>query len=477
MQNTRHNPSHVTRHKSEVRHIEFIPHEYQRYAIERITEQRQVALFLEPGLGKTVITLTAIDELMYNRFEIRKVLVVAPLRVAEDTWSRECDKWEHLKHLRISKVLGSVRKRMASLSEPADIYIINRENVEWLVKNVHFDFDCLVIDELSGFKSHTSKRFKALQSVRKLVKVCIGLTGTPTPNGLVDLWSQMFLIDQGESLKRSFNEYLTTYFKAGRTMNRNGKDIVLEWKPKSKDHQHIIFTQIGRYSVSMKAQDWLKLPKRMDNIVQVKLDKPSRELYEMMEREMAFRIGDAEISVAESVQMSNKLLQMTNGAVYDTNRNAPEIHTTKLDALEELIEAANGQNVLVFYSYQHDWIRMQKRFGQLGVRKLETSADIADWNAGKVRVMCCHPASAGHGLNLQAGGSIIAWFGLPWSLELYEQANARLHRQGQERPVIVHHIIAEGTIDETVLYALKNKANVQNALMDAVKAKLKGVAI
>lgn len=467
----------LTSTKSEVRHIEFIPHEYQRYAIERITEQKQVALFLEPGLGKTVITLTAIDELMYNRFEIRKVLVVAPLRVAEDTWSRECEKWSHLRHLRISKVLGSLRNRNKALQANADIYIINRENVEWLVKNVHFDFDCLVIDELSSFKSHTSKRFKALQSVRPNVSVCIGLTGTPTPNGLVDLWSQMYLIDQGKALKKNYSAYLETYFKPGRIMNRNGRDIVLEWKPKSKDHAHIIHTLIADSSVSMRAKDWLKLPKRMDNIVTVQLDKQTRELYEMLEREMAFSIGEAEISVAESVQLSNKLLQLTNGAVYDSNRNASDLHTAKLEALEELVEAANGQPVLVFYNFQHDFIRIQKRLSSYRPQKLESADDIAKWNRGEIGMLLAHPASAGHGLNLQAGGHIIVWFGLPWSLELYEQANARLHRQGQERSVIVHHIIAENTIDETVLQALKNKANVQSALMDAVKAKLKGVVV
>jgi SNF2 family DNA or RNA helicase len=463
----------LTPTKSEVSDIEFEPHDYQTFAIDKITEQKQIALFLEPGLGKTVITLTAIDELMYDRFEIYRVLVVAPLRVAEDTWSRECDKWEHLRHLRISKVLGSLKNRNKALQANADIYIINRENVEWLVKNVHFDFDCLVIDELSGFKSHASKRFKALSSVRNSVKVCIGLTGTPTPNGLVDLWSQMYLIDQGESLKKNYSAYLETYFKPGRVMNRNGRDIVLEWKPKSKDHQHIIHTLIARSSVSMRAQDWLKLPKRIDNIVPVQLDKQSRDLYEMLEREMAFRIGNAEISVTESVQLSNKLLQLTNGAVYDTNRNAPEVHSAKLDALEELIEGANGQPVLVFYNFQHDYLRIQKRFRAKGPQKLESADDIAKWNRGEIGILLAHPASAGHGLNLQAGGHIIVWFGLPWSLELYEQANARLHRQGQEKSVIVHHIIAENTIDETVLHALKSKSNVQGALMDAVKAKIK----
>jgi SNF2 family DNA or RNA helicase len=256
-------------------------------------------------------------------------------------------------------------------------------------------------------------------------------------------------------------------------MNRNGRDIVLEWKPKSKDHQHIIHTLIADSSVSMRAKDWLKLPKRMDNIVTVQLDKQTRELYEMLEREMAFSIGEAEISVAESVQLSNKLLQLTNGAVYDSNRNASDLHTAKLEALEELVEAANGQPVLVFYNFQHDFIRIQKRLSSYRPQKLESADDITKWNRGEIGMLLAHPASAGHGLNLQAGGHIIVWFGLPWSLELYEQANARLHRQGQEQSVIVHHIIAEDTIDETVLVALKNKANVQNALMDAVKAKLK----
>jgi SNF2 family DNA or RNA helicase len=287
----------------------------------------------------------------------------------------------------------------------------------------------------------------------------------------------MYLIDQGESLKKNYSAYLETYFKPGRVMNRNGRDIVLEWKPKSKDHQHIIHTLIGRSSVSMRAQDWLKLPKRIDNIVTVQLDKPSRDLYEMMERELAFQIGEAEISVAESVQLSNKLLQLTNGAVYDTNRNAPEVHSAKLDALEELVEGANGQPLLVFYSFQHDYQRIQKHLSAYRPQKLENADHITKWNRGEIPMLLAHPASAGHGLNLQAGGNIIVWFGLPWSLELYEQANARLHRQGQERSVIVHHIIAENTIDETVLSALKSKSNVQNALMDAVKAKLKKEAV
>ena len=456
-----------------MRNIQFKPHEYQTYAIRRITEKKRVALFLEPGLGKTVITLTAIDELMYDRFEIRKVLVVAPLRVAEDTWSRECEKWDHLKHLRISKVLGSAVARRKALNAKADIYVINRENVEWLMSNRTFDFDMLVIDELSGFKSPTAKRFKALARVTGSAKVVVGLTGTPTPNGLTDLWSQMYLIDEGWSLSKNYSEYLTTYFNPGRTMNRNGRDIVLEYKPKSKGHERTIHQRIEAYSVSMRASDWLTLPSRIDRTVTVKLDEPSRTLYERIESDWLIEVGNEEIGVTDSVVLPNKLLQLCNGAVYNSAKSVTEIHTAKLEALEELVEAANGQPVLVFYSYKHDCQRIMQRFKSLGVRQLMFATDIADWNAGKVQILLAHPASAGHGLNLQAGGHIIAWFGLPWSLELYEQANARLHRQGQTKAVIVHHIIAEGTIDETVMYALRSKANVQNILLEAVKAKIK----
>ena len=473
MQNTRHNPSQPSQPKREVSNIEFIPHDYQTYAIQRITDQRQVALFLEPGLGKTVITLTAIQEFMYDRFEIYKVLVIAPLRVAEDTWSRECEKWDHLKHLRISKVLGSASKRLKALQANADIFVINRENVEWLSRLGKHDFDMIVVDELSSFKNQNAKRFKALAQMMVGVKCRVGLTGTPTPNGLIDLWSQLFIVDGGASLGMSYSVYLSDYFQAGRIIEKNGKQIVLEWKFKNQNSKKQIYERISKVAVSMRAKDWLTLPARIDNVVKVTLDKKSREYYEMLERDLLFELEKSEIRVSDNMALPNKLLQITNGACYDTGGVAKPLHDEKLKALEELVEAANGHPVLVFYNFQHDYIRIQKHLASYRPVKLENADDIRKWNEGKIDIMLAHPASAGHGLNLQAGGHIIVWFGLTWSLELYEQANARLHRQGQEQSVIVHHIIAEDTIDETVLQALKNKANVQNALMDAVKAKLK----
>lgn len=457
--------------------MKFIPHDYQTYAIERIMRtdgsgNRNVALFLEPGLGKTVITLTAINQLMFHDFEIRKVLVVAPLRVAEDTWSRECEKWNHLKHLRISKVLGSALKRKKALEADADIYIINRENVEWLAGFVPHDFDMLVVDELSSFKSHTTKRFKALAEMRKSIQNVVGLTGTPTPNGLTDLWAEMFLVDKGHTLGEKYWDYISKYFNEGRTIEKNGKRIVLEYKPKDAKAKENIYHRIHPNSVSMKAADWLKLPERIDTIVPVKLNEQARQVYEQLESSWVAQLADGEVSAADEMIVPNKLLQIAIGAVYDRNGNVIEIHQAKLDALEELVEAANGHPVLVFYSFQHDYMRIMKHLSQYRPQKLENADDIKKWNDGKIGLLLAHPASAGHGLNLQAGGHIIVWFGLTWSLELYEQANARLHRQGQNQSVIVHHIIAENTIEETIMQALKSKANVQNALMGALKAKI-----
>lgn len=473
--------------KQEVSIIQFTPHEYQTYAIDRIVKpdhngRREVALFLEPGLGKTVITLTAINELMFNQFEIKKVLVIAPLRVAEDTWAREADKWDHLKHLRISKVLGTEAKRKKALEADADIYVINRENVEWLERQETEGFDMLVIDELSSFKSHTTKRFKALCKWMWRLKIRhrVGLTGTPTPNGLVDLWSQMFLVDGGTSLFTEHKQFMEAYFRPKRSIERNGKTIVIEWEtikwtyPSGNKYnaEDDIRRRMRNNSISMRAQDWLKLPARIDRIVPVTLAEKARILYEQMETQLAIELSDRTIKANDSMTVQNKLLQLCNGAVYNDETTYTEIHAAKLDVLEELMEAANGHPVLVFYSYRHDLERMMKRFKAFGTRHLQHASDIRDWNDGNIPMMLAHPASAGHGLNLQAGGHIIVWFGLPWSLELYEQANARLHRQGQEQAVIVHHLIAEDTIDETVLYALKHKSNVQEALMDALKAKI-----
>lgn len=463
--------------------MKFEPHDYQKYAIHRIIEPdaygvRYVALFLEPGLGKTVITLTAINELMFDRFEIRKVLVVAPLRVAEDTWSRECEKWSHLKHLRISKVLGSLNKRLKALNTDADIYIINRENVEWLHNLGTHEFDMLVIDELSSFKNQNSKRFKAMNEMRKPIKNVVGLTGTPTPNGLVDLWSQMCLVDAGQSLGTSFSMFLMKYFEEGRSFEKNGRRIVMEWRIKDKATRDELYRRIAPRSVSMKAADWLKLPKRIDRTVPVKLDERARQIYKQLESDWAIELNKSTVSAVDEMLIPNKLLQIAIGCVYDVDGKPIEIHQAKLDALEELVEAANGHPVLVFYSFQHDYMRIRKHLAKYNPQKLENADDIEKWNEGKIGLLLAHPASAGHGLNLQAGGHIIVWFGLTWSLELYEQANARLHRQGQEKSVIVHHLVAEDTIEETIMQALKSKANVQNALMGALKAKInKGVMV
>jgi len=418
------------------------------------------------GLGKTVSTLTAIDELMHNRFDIKRCLVIAPLRVAEDTWSRECQKWDHLNHIKISKVLGMERERIHALNSKADIYVINRENVEWLVDlyGKHFPFDMVVIDELSSFKSPKSKRFRALRKVLSGVKRVVGLTGTPTPNGLLDLWSQMYLIDQGQRLGKSMTEYRDRYFVAAR---RNGY-IVFSYDLKPSAERKI-YESIGDVAISMSAKDWLAMPKRINNIVPVKMSDQALQTYKQLERDLLLPFADGDITVANAAVLSNKLLQLANGAIYSDDKKIVEIHNAKLDALGDLIEAANGKPMLVFYSYKHDAQRIAERFV---VRHLTDSKDIADWNAGNIPVLIAHPASTGHGLNLQDGGSTIVWFGATWSLELYEQANARLHRQGQKQSVIVHHLVANRTLDVDVMESLADKGNRQERLLEALKARI-----
>lgn len=451
--------------------MEFKPHKYQEYAIDRIMDTPAVGLFLEMGLGKTVITLTAIERLLYDSFDAVKVLVIAPKRVAEDTWSRESIKWNHTKHLRISKILGDKKKREAALKADADIYVINRENVPWLVGHLgqKWPFDTVVIDELSSFKSASAQRFRALRRVRPLVKRVIGLTGTPAPNGLLDLWAQVYLLDLGERLGTTISGYRDRYFLAGAKSGH----VVYEWKQK-KESEENIHKQIADMCISMKAEDWLNMPKRIDSVVPLALSDKARAQYEQLERDLLLPMAGADIVANTAAVLSNKLLQMANGAAYDEQRGVREIHNVKLDALEDVIEAANGHPVLVFYSYKHDLSRIKERF--LQARTLDTSDDIAAWNDGNIQMLLAHPASAGHGLNLQDGGNIIVWFGLTWSLELYQQANARLHRQGQTRSVIVHHLIAEGTIDEDVMAALEGKAVGQDALMSAVKARIEKIA-
>ncbi len=443
-------------------------HDYQKYGVEYIINNPITALLLECGLGKTITTLTAIEELMYDRFEISKVLIIAPLRVAMTTWTDEAKKWEHLGELRISKVLGSVSEREKALMTDADIYIINRENVEWLVTNHTFDFDMVVIDELSSFKSHTSKRFRALRKVRPKVKRIVGLTGTPAPNSLMDLWGQINILDMGERLGRFITHYRSEYFRPDK---RNGA-IVYSYKP-LPDSEERIYDKISDICISMKAVDYLKMPERIDNIVEVSMSEKEMAQYEKLKTQMLLPFADGDIDAVNAASLSNKLLQMANGAVYDELGAVKDIHTRKLDVLEDLIEAANGKPVLVFYNFKHDKDRIMKRFE---VREISTEADIRDWNDGRIQIAIAHPASTGHGLNLQSGGNTIVWFGLTWSLELYSQANARLYRQGQKETVVVHHIVTRRTIDERVMLALKEKDIGQAALMDAVKAQIGGDA-
>lgn len=406
---------------------------------------------------------------MYDRFEVNKVLVVAPLRVAEDTWTKESAKWDHLRGLRVVRVLGSQAQRIRALETDADIYCINRENIPWLVKyyGTEWPFDGVVLDELSSFKSPSSKRFKAMRKVRPLIKHIVGLTGTPSPNGLIDLWAQIYLLDQGKRLGRTLTEYRNRYFNPGR---RNGY-VVYDWVPKDGAEDEI-YRRISDICISMKACDYLKLPERVDVVRTVKLDNEAQTAYTEMEKEAVLALGPNEIvDAGTAAVVSGKLLQIANGAVYDENGKTHIIHESKLDTLEDVIEAVNGRPVLVFYAYQHDLERIMQRFPQ--ARKLEGSAEIDAWNRGEIPILLAYPAGAGHGLNLQAGGNHIVWFGLTWSLELYQQANARIYRQGVKgERVTITHLVAEGTIDEDVMRVLDGKATRQDALLEAVKARV-----
>lgn len=454
--------------------MKFKPHGYQEYAIQHVINVPGSALFLEMGLGKTVITLTALEALKNDYFDADKILVIAPLRVADDTWARESQKWDHLKHLRISKILGTAVQRKKALAADADVYVINRENVPWLVAQTgnSWPFDTVVIDELSSFKSSKSQRFRALRRVRPLMTRVIGLTGTPAPNGLEDLWAQMYLIDQGERLGKTITGFRDRYLTAGQR-DKSNPHVVYDWKAKPEAEDNV-YHKISDIAVSMKSEDWLDMPDRIDRVVPVKLTDKAREQYKQLERDLLLPFLDADVVANTAAVLSNKLLQLANGAVYDEVKGVRQIHDAKLDALEDIIEAANGHPVLVFYAYKHDLERIQKRFPQTRMlgKGAEGVKDIESWNAGKTSLLAAHPASAGHGLNLQDGGNAIVWFGLNWSLELYQQANARLHRQGQQRSVIIHHLVTEGTMDEDVMAALEGKAVDQDALMAAVKARI-----
>lgn len=445
--------------------MKFLPHDYQKYAVEYIKSHPVTALFLDMGLGKTVTALTAIRDLMYDTFEVRRVLVVAPLRVARDTWPEEIRKWDHLKDLTCSVVVGNVAERRRALQQEADIYIVNRENLAWLYQNSRLDFDMVVLDELSSFKNAQSKRFKAMKAMRPKVKRIVGLTGTPSGNGLMDLWAEFRLLDMGERLGRYISQYRNLYFKPDK---RNGM-VVFSYKP-LPGAEEVIYHQISDITVSMKASDYLKMPEMVSVAKEVTLSEKEKKRYDELKKSLVLELPGGEVTAANAASLTMKLSQMANGAIYTDDKNVVGIHDRKLDALEDLVESANGQPVLVAYWFKHDKDRIQKR---MEARELKSSQDFADWNAGRIPVALIHPASAGHGLNLQQGGSILIWFGLTWSLEFYQQTNARLWRQGQKsRTVIIQHIVAKGTIDERILKVLEHKDGTQAALIDAVKADL-----
>lgn len=449
------------------------PHGYQAYCTERIISDSSLGLFLDMGLGKTVITLTAINELLYHRFEVSKVLVIAPKKVAETTWSAEAQKWEHLKHLRISKLIGTAQQRIRALNTPADVYVINRENVPWLVDydSNAWRVDMVVVDELSSFKSNKAQRFKSLCYVRQHIRRFVGLTGTPASNGLTDLWAQVYLLDGGERLGKNITHFRTRYCECE---THGGHFTTYSMKPGAEES---IKAAISDICISMKTEDYLTLPDCITVDVPVILDARAKRRYEQFEKDMLLQIDENTLDAGTAAVLTGKLLQFANGTVYAENKNAVEIHSCKLDVLSERIEGLNGQHVLLFYNFQHDVDRITARFAKSGltVRQLKTDTDCRDWNNGKIDILLAHPASAGYGLNLQQGGHHIIWFGLNWSLELYEQANKRLHRQGQREAVIVHRLITQDTRDVDVAVAIEGKSDVQNALLEALKAKIREI--
>lgn len=455
--------------------MKFIPHEYQKYCISRCITDDKLGLFLDMGLGKTIITLTAINDLKYNRFLVYKVLVIAPKKVAEDTWTREQEKWDHLKHLKVIPVLGATKNRIKALNTNADVYVINRENVEWLVDYYQNDwpFDMVVIDELSSFKNNNSKRFKALKRVRPLIKRIIGLTGTPAPNGYIDLWAQIYLLDQGQRLGKFITHFRDNYF----VPDKRDSQRIFTYKPKS-DSIKLIKNKISDICISLSAKDYLQMPKLIKDNRFIKLDSKAQKGYEEFERNMILQLDEEEIDVTSAAALTNKLLQYCNGAVYkEDGKNYLEVHSCKIEALLELIEEAQGQPLLIFYNFKSDLERIQRALKSLKLRIgiLKDSNDIAKWNKKELDILLAHPASAAYGLNLQDGGNHIVWFGLNWSLELYQQANARLYRQGQTQTVFIHNLVVDGCRDVDVIDALESKKDGQAALLESLKARIKKI--
>lgn len=449
----------------------YLPYPYQRYCGERIVREAALGLFLDMGMGKTVITLDAIYTLRYDRWVVEKVLIIAPKKVAEGAWSTESQKWEHLRRLRISVAVGSRQKRLQALAAPADVYVINRDNVAWLVEHFRQDwpFDMVVLDESSSFKNSQSKRFKALKLVRGRIKRLVELSGTPSANGLMDLWAQIYLLDGGKRLGRTLGQYRERFFEP----DKRNRTQIFSYKPKKGSLEHIQ-KAIGDICISLKAEDYLNLPDLIFDDVPVVLDGPAQKAYRRLERDMLLQTEDGQITAASAAVLTNKLLQLCNGAVYDVDRQPLLVHDCKVEAFLETLEKLNGQNCLVFYSFCHDRDRLLAALAATGlrVREYQSAADGEAWNAGEVDVLLAHPQSCAYGLNLQAGGRHIVWFGLTWSLELYEQANKRLHRQGQEHPVIVHHLVVQGSMDEDVIKSLRTKGGAQQALLAALQARI-----
>ncbi|MGE1061819.1 DEAD/DEAH box helicase [Megasphaera paucivorans] len=459
----------------------FTPHAYQKEGIEYIIGHPDCGLFWEMGLGKTSTVLDAIDALMYDCCSIRKVLIVAPKKVAEATWQDEAVKWDNLRGLTFSTVLGTEDQRKKALRKEADIYVISRDSVVWLMELCRFrpSFDMLVVDESSSFKNPQAKRFRALRKARPFFKRIVILTGTPAPNNLHDIWAQVYLLDAGKRLGVTLSEFRKNYFKPGRS---NGY-AVYEWLVRDEKSKKEIYNRVSDICMSLKTKDYLKLPERIDNIIRVQMDETAKQCYKSMKKEMTLELHGAEITALNAAALSNKLLQMANGSVYeDPDPNVEyvggyfggtvQIHKAKLNKLYEIVEDNPGKPVLVFYAFKHDLWTIKSRFPN--AVELSGADSVRDWNAGKIEMLVAHPASCGYGLNLQAGGNIIVWYGLTWSLEQYQQANARLYRQGQDKPVIIHHLVTAGTIDEQVIAALQRKRTGQDALMEAIKSHLRG---
>jgi SNF2 family DNA or RNA helicase len=448
------------------------PYHYQQYCTERIITDAALGLFLDMGLGKTVITLTAVNDLRYNRWAVQRVLIVAPKKVAEGTWSKEASKWDHLRHLRVSLVCGSQQKRLRALATPADVYVINRDNVQWLVdyfKNA-WPFDMVVLDESSSFKNSQSKRFKALKTVRSRINRLVELTGTPSSNGLMDLWAQIFLLDGGERLGKTISQYRERFFDP----DKRSRVQIFSYAPKEGSMEYIQ-RAIGDICISMKSEDYISLPDRLYDEVPVVLDGPAVKVYKQLEREMLLEMDEGTVTATSAGVLTGKLLQLCNGAVYDGDRQVLEIHRCKLEAFIEVLEQLHGQPALVFYNFQHDRERLLKALEPLGlrVRVYQNTQDETDWNEGKIDILLAHPASCAYGLNLQNGGHHIIWYGLTWSLEQYDQANKRLHRQGQKHPVVIHLLVVQGGMDEDVMASLQCKGDIQEALMNALRVRIK----